>query len=155
MDEASQERNTSGKERNTARKSDRSLDFWRGVEQMGRSRLRGEQIVSWTRLASVQHPRMYAVSVGFEWAIEDESSVRSSTLTSVCVADGGRDSRTVRNVSCKRTACQSFLRSCFSKIVAVGQTILGSRCKPMAYAWRIRTPANAQPSEAWLSFMRK
>ena len=34
------------------------FDLCRAVAQMGRSRLRGEQIVSCTRLASVQLPRM-------------------------------------------------------------------------------------------------
>lgn len=56
-------------------------------------------MVSWTRLARVQQPRMYAVSVGLECAMLDESSIKSSTLTSVCVALGGSESRTVRKVS--------------------------------------------------------
>ncbi len=46
MDSASHERKMSGKERYTARKSARSLDFWRGVAQIGRSRERGEHMVS-------------------------------------------------------------------------------------------------------------
>jgi len=58
MDSASQDRNMSGNERYTARKSARIFDFWRGVEDIGRSRERGEQIVSCTRFASVQQPRM-------------------------------------------------------------------------------------------------
>jgi hypothetical protein len=33
--------------------------------------------------------------------------------------------------------------------------MFGSRCKPIAYACRMRMPANAHPSEAWLSLMRK
>jgi len=72
------------------------------------------------------------VSVGSDDAIDDVSSNRSSTLTSVCVAEGGRESSTVRNVSCKSTACQTFLRTCLSKMLAFGQTMLGSRCKPTA-----------------------
>ncbi len=109
-----------------------SFDFCRGVEEIGRSRERGEQTVSCTRFASVQHPRIYAVSVGLECAMLEESSIRSSTMTSVCVALGGRERRTVRKVSCNKTACQSFRRSCLSKMLAFGQTMLGSRCKPMA-----------------------
>ena len=97
---------------------------------MGRSSERGEQIVSWTRLASVQQPRMYAVSVGLVFAIDEESSIRSSTLTSVWVADGGSERRTVRKVSWRRTACHSFRRTCFSKILALGQTILGPGVVP-------------------------
>lgn len=58
MDAVSQDLKMSGKERCTARKSARSLDFWRGVEEMGRSRERGEQMVSWTKFAKVQQPRI-------------------------------------------------------------------------------------------------
>jgi len=55
---------------------------------------------------------------------EDDESVRrrSSTLTSVCVALGGRESRTVRKVSWSRTACQTLRRCCFSKKGASGVT---------------------------------
>jgi len=88
------------------------------------------------------------VSVGLQFAMDEESSIRSSTLTSVWVADGGRERRTVRNVSWRRTACQSLRRICFSKTLALGQTMLGSRWRPMAYACRIKIPAKAQPSEA-------
>lgn len=49
---------TSGNERYTERKSERSFAFCRGVEEIGRSRERGEQIDSWTRFARVQQPRM-------------------------------------------------------------------------------------------------
>jgi len=72
------------------------------------------------------------VSVGFECAMLEESSIRSSTFTSVWVALGGSDSRTVRNVSWSSTACQSLRRSCLSKMLAFGQTILGSRWRPIA-----------------------
>lgn len=56
---------------------------------------------------------------------EEEGSrleTRSSTLTSVWVAEGGRDKRTVRKVSWKRTACQTLRRCCLMKRGAVGTT---------------------------------
>lgn len=83
------------------------------------------------------------------------SSIKLVTETSVCVADGGRESRTVRKVSWNKTACQSLRRCCFSNSEAWGTTMLGSRCNPIAYACRIRIPANAHPSLAWLEFIRK
>jgi hypothetical protein len=89
---------------------------------MGRSRDLGEQIVSCTKFASVHDPRIYAVSVGLLFAIRDPSSIRSSTDTSVWVAEGGSDRRTVRNVSCSKTACHNLRRCCFSNILALGVT---------------------------------
>jgi hypothetical protein len=62
------------------------------------------------------------VSVGSSDAMDEVSETRSSTLTSVCVADGGSERRTVRNVSWRRTACQTLRRCCFSKGVASGVT---------------------------------
>lgn len=47
---------------------------------------------------------------------------RSSTLTSVWVAEGGKDRRTVRKVSCRRTACQTLRRCCLMKRGAAGTT---------------------------------
>lgn len=53
---------------------------------------------------------------------EVEESTRSSTLTSVWVAEGGRERRTVRKVSWRRTACQTLRRCCLMKRGAVGTT---------------------------------
>lgn len=72
------------------------------------------------------------MSVGSSQAsmeIEDKEEVdgsrletRSSTLTSVWVAEGGRERRTVRKVSWRRTACQTFRRCCLMNRGAVGTT---------------------------------
>ena len=95
---------------------------------MGMSSDRGEQIVSCTRFASVHEPLMYATSVGSLLAMDDPSSSRSSTETSVCVAEGGRESRTVRKVSCNKTACHSLRRCCFSNGLALGVTKVKVSC---------------------------
>lgn len=57
-DSASQDRNTSGKLLYTALKSAMSFALYRAVLHIGKSSDRGEHIVSWTRLARVQDPRM-------------------------------------------------------------------------------------------------
>lgn len=54
--------------------------------------------------------------------MDELSSSKSSTDTSVCVAEGGKDNRTVRKVSCNKTACQSLRRWCFSNRLAAGVT---------------------------------
>ena len=75
-----------------------------GEAAIGRARERGEQRVSWTRLARVHILRMKQMSVA-SWteaplaASSISQSVRSSTLTSVCVAVGGRLRMTVKKVS--------------------------------------------------------
>lgn len=69
------------------------------------------------------------MSVGSSEAMDDVSETRSSTLTSVWVAEGGSERRTVRKVSWSRTACQTLRRCCFSKGVASGVTwgVLGAK----------------------------
>lgn len=92
--------------------------------QIDTSSERGEQMVSCTKLANIQEPLMYAVSVGSLLAMEALSSNKSSTETSVCVAEGGKDKRTVKNVSCNKTACQTFRLCCFSNGLALGVTVI-------------------------------
>ena len=110
-----------------------------GEREMGRERDRGEQSVSWTRLARVHMQRMKQVSVASFTEVpllasSTSQSVRSSTLTSVWVAVGGRLRITVKKVSWRRTACQSLRRCCFSNALFVGVIMEGSRFRPMAYA---------------------
>ena len=167
-------RNTSGKVLYMALKSEINFALWRGVAQRGIPRERGEQMLSCTRLASIHELRTYATSAGSDMAIDSAPSERCSTDTSESVVLGGRLSRTVRKVSWSRTACQSLHRWCFSKFDAYGTAaglvrtnalrfrtdrppylpMFGSRCSPMANACRVRIPANAQPSEQWLSLIR-